>query len=103
MATVRIFPLQSRDYYSFGEFNGVTVTSSSGNRVRYVEDDGDYLIIKGKNLRVEGDEIVGGTLTGMTHYSVDGVKYAELTGGHLAANDIPYSDTPWAAAASILM
>ena len=98
MANLKIFLLQSEFYYPFGEFAGPVLGAHGGKSAIFTETGGgtSYLELKGQGLRYENGEIVGGTITSMTQYNAEGVKYCALSDMNFSAADLPDIVTAWA-------
>lgn len=94
MANLKLYPLQEATYFAFGQFDFAVIGRHVGNYAIYHESPGaDYIEIKGKGLEFDGAEIVKGTITSMTHYDADGVKYAAITGLEFKAKNLPDLET----------
>lgn len=98
MANLKIFLLQSEFFYPFGEFAGPVLGAHGGRSAIFTETGGGtaYIELKGNGLKYDNGELVDGTITSMTQYNEEGVKYCALSNMTFSAADLPDLVGAWA-------
>lgn len=89
MAKYKVEPAQPDGgvgtYFQFAE-----LTRHGATKATYVDPDNGYvLVITGKDLFYDGEQIVGGTITGMTQKDQNGGIWYTISGGKLDGADFP--------------
>jgi Ca2+-binding RTX toxin-like protein len=95
VANLKIYLLHDDGYLAFGAFDSPSLGEHGGKSATFEGDGGDYLVIKGKGLQYENDQIVRGTITSMIQYNSSGEKYASITNEKYRADGLPTIDTPY--------
>lgn len=105
MAQVKIFALHGEATFPFGDFNLPSLGRHGGNFAKFEELSGnaDVLEFRGKGLVYDDGIIVGGTLTSMTLYNAEGVKYCTAADFSLKPEELPEYQSFWAFVLAIKM